>query len=92
MCKGHCSHVSASAPKSHRIIVTMNEGLDEKQKANFIKDFEDKGGKVGDKLDIINGFVAEAPSHVLDSMQASLVGGHEVVHSVELDGEMTIQK
>ncbi|KAJ2488009.1 hypothetical protein IWW37_005023 [Coemansia sp. RSA 2050] len=92
MCKDHCSHTLAPSSKNHRIIVTMKEGLDEKQKANFIKDFESNGGKVGDRLDTINGFVAEAPAHVFESMQASVVGGHDVVYSVELDGEMTIQK
>ncbi|KAJ2015991.1 hypothetical protein GGI14_003919, partial [Coemansia sp. S680] len=61
MCKEHCS--AASAPETKRIIVTMKEGLDEKQKAAFIKDFEEKGGKVVDVLDTVNMIIAEAPSN-----------------------------
>ncbi|KAJ2751907.1 hypothetical protein GGI19_004178 [Coemansia pectinata] len=89
MCKEHCS--PASAPETQRIIVTMKEGLDEKQKVEFIKDFEEKGGKVVDKLDAINMLIAEIPADVLTSMQSSLQG-HDVVRHVELDGEVTIQK
>lgn len=89
MCKEHCS--PASAPETQRIIVTMKEGLDEEKKSNFIKDFEKSGGKVVEVLDTINMIIAEAPIDVFTKMNSSLTG-HDVVHAVELDGKVTIQK
>ncbi|KAJ1886635.1 hypothetical protein LPJ71_009001, partial [Coemansia sp. S17] len=86
----HCS--AASAPETQRIIVTMKEGLDKNQKADFIKDFEEKGGKVVDVLDGVNIIIAEAPRDVYTVMGDSLVGGHDIIEAVELDGEVTIQK
>ncbi|KAJ2061537.1 hypothetical protein GGI17_003015 [Coemansia sp. S146] len=84
--------MNSSAPETQRIIVTMKEGLDEKQKVDFIKDFEKSGGKVVDKLDAVNMLIAEAPANVFTNMQKSLDGGHDVVRGVELDGEVTTQK
>ncbi|KAJ2743439.1 hypothetical protein GGI20_003737 [Coemansia sp. BCRC 34301] len=80
-------------PDTHRIIVTMKEGLDEKKKESFIKEVEKNGGVVGERLDIINGFVAEVPVNVFQSMhESSLTGKHDLIDSVELDGKVTIQK
>ncbi|KAJ2573616.1 hypothetical protein GGH95_004043 [Coemansia sp. RSA 1836] len=87
------SALGENKPDTHRIIVTMKEGVDDSKKEEFIKEVEKGGGVVGDRLDIINGFVAEVPTNVFLSMQkASLTGEHDLVHSVEPDGEVTIQK
>ncbi|KAJ2800636.1 hypothetical protein H4S07_005137, partial [Coemansia furcata] len=58
MCKGHCSHTPASA-ETHRIIVMMKEGLDAEKKDAFMRKFEEDGGKIVDKYEILEGFVAE---------------------------------
>ncbi|KAJ2464292.1 hypothetical protein GGI03_003320 [Coemansia sp. RSA 2337] len=89
MCKEHCS--AASAPETKRIIVTMKEGIDEKQKAAFIKDLEEKGCKISGKAGDINEFVAEAPAAVFKSIQISPSKGLTLTEDVTLDGSITLE-
>ncbi|KAJ2102786.1 hypothetical protein GGI16_003129 [Coemansia sp. S142-1] len=88
MCKEHCS--AASAPETQRIIVTMKEGIDEKQKAAFIKDLEEKGCKISGKAGDINEFVAEAPAAVFKSIQISPSEGLTLTNEVAIDGSVTL--
>ncbi|KAJ2892378.1 hypothetical protein IWW38_003240, partial [Coemansia aciculifera] len=87
------SALGENKPEMHQIIVSLKEGIDDKNRQAIIDDIVKNGGKVGDKLDIINGFVAQVPIDVFSSMQqSSLTGQHKVINYVELDGKVTIQQ
>ncbi|KAJ2904365.1 hypothetical protein GGI21_004301, partial [Coemansia aciculifera] len=87
------SALGENKPEMHQIIVSLKEGIDDKNRQAIIDDIVKNGGKVGDKLDIINGFVAQVPIDVFSSMQqSSLTGQHKVINYVELDGKVTTQQ